>query len=224
MTVWQFFQSLCIALALGSAIGLERQITGHSIGIRTGMLVCAGACLFTSFAACVPNGDITRMASQVVTGVGFLGSGIIFKDGLNVRGLNTAATIWCTAAVGVLVGGMLYDFAAMAACGLIVINLALRFLPHWAVQVIDDTGGIFRLALVCAEEKESSVRETLVALLSRKKNDLIALDRRLLPAHQVQLEAKFVFDGKDYVKNCEKLVRELLALETVCDVRWKIDG
>ena len=127
MTALLFLQNIVVALALGFVIGLERQITGHSIGIRTGILVCIGASLFTSFASCVPGGDITRMACQVVTGVGFLGSGIIFKDGFNIRGINTAATTWCTAGVGVLVGGGLHDYAAIVAGALVVVNLALRF-------------------------------------------------------------------------------------------------
>ena len=225
MTDLLFLQNTAVALALGCLIGLERQITGHSIGIRTGMLVCIGASIFTSFAYCVPNGDITRMAAQVISGVGFLGSGIIFKDGANIRGINTAATIWCTAGVGVLVGGGLYGYAAIAATALIVVNLALRFFSRWAVhwQVMDDNGGFFRLELTCAQERESEVREKIVELLSRKKNDLISLDCRRMPEQAVWFEAKFVYSGKDYLKNNERIAGELLELETVRGIRWNVD-
>ncbi len=109
-----FLFNLLAAVAFGAFVGLERQLTGHPTGIRTCVLVCVGACLFTSFPYCIPGGDVTRAAMQVVSGVGFLGSGIIFKDGSNVRGLNTAATIWCTAGIGVFTGAGLYIFALLA--------------------------------------------------------------------------------------------------------------
>lgn len=225
MTPLLFLQHICVALGLGCAIGLERQFTGHSIGIRTGMLVCIGAALFTSFAYCIPDGDVSRMAAQIVTGVGFLGSGIIFKDGFNIRGINTAATIWCTAGVGVMVGAGLYTYAAIATGCLIVVNLALRFLSrrviHW--QVRDDTGGFFGLELICLQENESEVREKIVALLSKKKNDLISLDCKKMPDQAILFEAKFIYDGKDYIKNNEHLAKELLKLETVRNVKWKVD-
>lgn len=131
-----FLQHICVALGLGCAIGLERQFTGHSIGIRTGMLVCIGAALFTSFAYCIPDGDVSRMAAQIVTGVGFLGSGIIFKDGFNIRGINTAATIWCTAGIGVMAGAGLYVYAAISTGCLIVVNLALRFFLYRVVHLL----------------------------------------------------------------------------------------
>lgn len=225
MTDLLFLQNTAVALALGCLIGLERQITGHSIGIRTGMLVCIGASIFTSFAYCVPNGDITRMAAQVISGVGFLGSGIIFKDGANIRDINTAATIWCTAGVGVLVGAGLYGYAAITAASLIVVNLALRFLSRWTVlwQVTSDDGGFFELEAACAAEQEAAVREKLTALLSRKKNCLLSMDCKKLPGQRVQLVTKFVYSGRDYAQNNETIVKELLDAGMADSVKWKVD-
>ena len=88
-----FLLNLLAVVLLGAAVGLERQLTRHAAGIRTCVLVCVEACLFTFFPFCIQGGDVTRAAMQVVGGVGFLGSGIIFKEVSNVRGLNTAATI-----------------------------------------------------------------------------------------------------------------------------------
>lgn len=225
MTELLFLQNIGVALGLGCAIGLERQITGHSIGIRTGMLVCIGASLFTTFAYCVPDGDVSRMASQIISGVGFLGSGIIFKDGLNVRGINTAATIWCTAAIGVMTGAGLYAYAAIATGCLIVVNLALRFLSHSVIhwQVRDDSGGFFGLEVICSGEKEDEVREKITVLLSKKKNDLISLDCKKMQDGEILFAAKFIYDGKDYIKNNERLAKELLKLETVKGAKWKVD-
>ena len=96
--------NLAVAVVLGSAIGFERQWRHRLAGLRTNTLVALGAASFVVFEALVPDeSSPTRIAAQVVSGVGFLGAGVIFREGLNVRGLNTAATLWCSAAVGVLV-------------------------------------------------------------------------------------------------------------------------
>ncbi|UQT50803.1 MgtC/SapB family protein [Flavonifractor plautii] len=91
-----------LSVLLGFLIGLERQITGHPAGIRINVLISMGACLFLMFPLMSGSDEVYRIASYIVSGVGFLCSGVIFKEGGTVRGLNTAATLWCTAAVGVL--------------------------------------------------------------------------------------------------------------------------
>ena len=98
--------NLGTAVALGAVIGFERQWRQRLAGLRTNTLVALGSASFVvyeSLFGAEPN--MTRVAAQVVSGIGFLGAGIIFREGLNVRGLNTAATLWCSAAVGVLAGG-----------------------------------------------------------------------------------------------------------------------
>lgn len=91
---------LAVALLLGSAIGFERQWNQKMAGLRTNALVALGACGFVVFSGLVGQGDPTRVAAQVVSGIGFLGAGIILRAGINVHGLNTAATLWCSAMVG----------------------------------------------------------------------------------------------------------------------------
>jgi len=94
------------ACAVGAAIGFERQWRQRLAGLRTNTLVALGAASLVVFDGLFSGGTAsTRVAAQVVSGIGFLGAGIIFREGLNVRGLNTAATLWCSAAVGVLAGG-----------------------------------------------------------------------------------------------------------------------
>ena len=226
MTIVQFFLNIGVALGLGGAIGLERQITGHSIGIRTGVLVCIGASVFTSFAYCVPDGDVSRMAAQIISGVGVLGSGIIFKDGFNVRGINTAATIWCTAGIGVMAGAGLYLYAAAVTGCLIAVNIGLRLLSHEIVhwQITDDSGGFFCLNLACSQEGEIEVREKIVALLSKKKNDLISLNCQKQASQTILFEAKFIYRGKKYIENNERIAGELLRLEPVRDVKWNVSA
>ncbi len=108
---------LAVAAGMGMAIGIEREIREHSAGLRTHMLVALGACLFTLVSAygfeaiqggALAHPEPTRVASNIVTGVGFLGAGSILREGLSVRGLTTAATMWIVAAVGMAVALGMY--------------------------------------------------------------------------------------------------------------------
>lgn len=103
------------AFVLGTIVGVERQMRQRNAGLRTNILVSVGAAAFTvlSYAMTSGNGDPSRVAAQIVSGIGFLGGGLILKDGFTVRGLNTAATIWCSAACGTLSGVGLYAEAVV---------------------------------------------------------------------------------------------------------------
>ena len=115
---------------MGIAIGLERQWRQHPAGLRTNALVALGAALFVSLSLLVPDeGSKTRIASYVVSGLGFLGGGVILREGLNVKGLNTAATIWCSGAVGSLCGSDLVGHAALGTFVILFAHLSLRRSP-----------------------------------------------------------------------------------------------
>jgi putative Mg2+ transporter-C (MgtC) family protein len=118
---------LIVATALGLAVGFEREIHGHPAGLRTHMLVASGSALFTVLSAYgfggVPNSgpiDPTRIAAQIVSGIGFLGAGAILKDGIVIRGLTTAASLWATSAVGMAAGAGEYVIAAVATATILV--------------------------------------------------------------------------------------------------------
>src|ERR1700761_3192718 len=97
---------LGFALTLGSLIGFERQWRQKMAGLRTNALVALGAAGFVVFSGLYPHeGSPTGIAAQIVSGIGFLGAGVIMRDGFNVQGLNTAATLWCSAMVGTFAGG-----------------------------------------------------------------------------------------------------------------------
>ncbi len=111
----EYLTRIGCAFVMGTFIGVERQIRQRNAGLRTNILVSIGAVAFTilSYSMTTGNGDPSRVAAQIVSGIGFLGGGLILKDGLTVRGLNTAATIWCSAACGTLSGVGLYKEAAI---------------------------------------------------------------------------------------------------------------
>jgi len=102
MTITDYSLRLLAAIAAGILIGIEREWQNKSAGIRTNTLVSVGSALYVllSIQMTETNGDVTRIIGQVVTGIGFLGAGIIFKEGLNIHGLTTAATVWCASAIG----------------------------------------------------------------------------------------------------------------------------
>jgi putative Mg2+ transporter-C (MgtC) family protein len=126
---WEMVIRLVIAAFLGAVIGYERARAKKPAGIRTHLLVCMGAALFTviSIYGFGENGDPSRVAAGVVVGIGFLGAGTILRQEKGVAGLTTAATIWAVAAIGVAMGAGLYVVGAVAAG---IVPLALRFLPH----------------------------------------------------------------------------------------------
>ncbi len=114
---------IALALALGASIGFEREFRGYPAGIRTLALVAVGSALFSDMSRLFGGDD--RIAAQVVTGIGFLGAGVIFREGASVRGITTAATIWAVAAMGVAIGAEAYLVAVFAAVVIIVL-LELR--------------------------------------------------------------------------------------------------
>jgi putative Mg2+ transporter-C (MgtC) family protein len=133
--------NLLAAVGLGAAIGFERQWRQRLAGLRTNTLVALGAATFILFGRLAGDTDSAgRVGAQVVSGIGFLGAGVIFKEGLNVRGLNTAATLWCSAAVGLLAGMGFIGYAALCAVLVVGSNVALRPLVR-AInrQPMDDT-------------------------------------------------------------------------------------
>lgn len=136
MITIDFTLRLLTAIAAGFIIGFERQWHHKSAGLRTNTLVATGAALYVllSINLTAESGDVTRIIGQVVTGVGFLGAGIIFKEGLNVYGLTTAATVWCSSAVGCIAGAGFHFEALIAVLSIISINSILIHVDLWLTK------------------------------------------------------------------------------------------
>ena len=133
---------IIFAIALGSIIGLERELTNKSAGLRTQIMVCLGACIFTilsiyGFSTAVtlyPLGDPSRVAAQIITGIGFIGAGTVLRQGFTVTGLTTASTLWIVAAIGMACGCGKLSLAvvstALAVAVLVLIRLfELKLMP-----------------------------------------------------------------------------------------------
>ena len=128
MSDLELVERLCLSAFLGGILGIEREWRNKSAGLRTNILIAMGSTLFTMLSVDLSRssgGDGTRIAAQIVTGIGFLGAGAIMRTGLDVQGLTTAATIWVNAAVGVAVGGGEYRVAIIAVAVALVVLVLL---------------------------------------------------------------------------------------------------
>ena len=135
MSTTEFFTRLIIALFAGLIIGFERQWHHKETGLKTNMLVATGAAAFVllsiKVAASASNIDVTRITAQVVMGVGFLGAGVIFREGPNVHGLNSAATIWCSAAIGCIAASGYFAEALICTFLVTIVNTVLEPIEKW---------------------------------------------------------------------------------------------
>ncbi len=121
--------SIILAALLGAGIGLERELSGKAAGLRTNLLICLGASVFTIISREMATGtedSVTRIAAQIVTGVGFLGAGAIIRDRRGVHGLTTAASIWLVASIGMACGGQFYILAIVASLIAVLALIGLR--------------------------------------------------------------------------------------------------
>jgi putative Mg2+ transporter-C (MgtC) family protein len=222
---------LALAVLLGAFIGVERQWRQRNAGLRTHTLVCLGAASFVDLAATVsasPSGTV-QVIAYVVSGVGFLGAGTIMKEGVNVRGLNTAATLWCSAAVGASAASG-EVIAATATCGFVIfVNLFLRRI----VYSIDTRGVVvmapereteFTLRVTCAATAEAHVRALLLhgfreAGLALHALESVDIEGR---AATVEVRAELSAASPDAAAALERIAGRVSLEPSVSGVRWKL--
>ncbi|HJR58503.1 MAG TPA: MgtC/SapB family protein [Vicinamibacterales bacterium] len=134
MDDFELIKRLCLSAALGAVLGFEREWRQKYAGLRTNILIALGSTLFTLMSidlSVSSGGDPTRVAAQIVTGIGFLGAGAIMRTGGGVRGLTTAAMIWVNAAIGVAVGGGEYRLALIATAVTVLVLVLLNPVENW---------------------------------------------------------------------------------------------
>ncbi|MDD5839303.1 MAG: MgtC/SapB family protein [Muribaculaceae bacterium] len=181
VTTWSAVYRLTLAMLLGACVGFERKRKGQTAGVRTFSLICMGAALAMILSIYVPqeylglkNGDPSRIAAQVVSGIGFLGAGAIIQMKGSVRGLTTAAGIWMIAAIGMAVGVGMYWVATIASGLILFILLLLERFEH-RIRIGSEMR-IIRLMLSCVVEDISGYRKVLEANRIKFTNYYIEYD------------------------------------------------
>jgi putative Mg2+ transporter-C (MgtC) family protein len=228
VTELEFAVRLAVGMACGVGIGLERQWRQRLAGLRTTALVATGACLFVILSdvhSAAPSAD--RIAAQIVTGIGFLGAGVIIRDGLGIRGLNTAATLWCAAAVGALAGAGFFLFAAGGAVAVILANLFLRPLARRVDRrtgLAAETEVTYEFRAVCRAEDEAHVRALLVQAFSSNAFTLRELQSEdITGSTRVKVRAFLQAHGADQTQ-LEQAVSRLSLEPGVSAVSWQLKG
>ena len=227
MPAFELLVRVGLATALGIAIGVERQWRSRMAGLQTMALVSMGSALYVILGAYGFQGDVdpTRVVAQIVTGVGFLGAGVIMKQGSSVTGLNTAATLWATAAVGALAGAWAWREAVAGTVIIVAANgflypLAarmdrLRFQTGREVMPVDYT-----LEVVCQRNAEPAVRSKLIEAVTAPGFTLTSVARRDTDApNEVVLDADVAAAERQDAR-LETAVRTLSAEAAVSVVRW----
>lgn len=220
-----FIFRIILALLFGTAIGAERQWRHKVADLRTNALVAVGAALYVTLSVLVVDeASPTRVAAQVVSGIGFLGAGVIIREGINVKGINTAATLWCAAAIGVLTGSGYYFQAFIGTLVVLIANIVLRSFQqkidyeHLRSEKVD---ALCQMELVCDTDKEDRVRTLLTQKLLDKEYRLASISSKSLDLKEQQIQAEFLVpEGSQ--KELEKIIKMLRKEEGIKSLSWKL--
>ena len=217
--------NLFVALTCGAVIGSERQMRQRMAGLRTNALVALGAAGFVIFSQLFPaEVSPTRVAAQIASGIGFLGAGIIFRDGFNIHGLNTAATLWCAAGVGMMAGASAWPFALLMTAMVVFVNLGLRPLVRWIKRKANagDAGPRqFQVTVTVPPAAEPQARSLMLRLLPLGGLHLTEITLRPTAAgNEVDLTATLTGDGVAD-GTLEQAVQHLAAEPGLTCVRWQ---
>ncbi|GAA1983464.1 MgtC/SapB family protein [Kitasatospora viridis] len=228
LTTLDFLTRLATGVGCGALIGVERQWRARMAGLRTNALVAAGATLFVLYSEAVGDATSpTRVASYVVSGIGFLGGGVILRDGAGVRGLNTAATLWCSAAVGVLAASGHLDLALLGTLTVLAVHLVLRpagrLLDRAPASGTDPDATVrATVHLRCDRRSESHVRALLLQALAGSGLAPTGLRARREREDTASLRATVAITG-DVAAALEQVVSRLSLEPGIQDLHWHLE-
>jgi|SRR5579875_512872 len=225
MTIVTFAFRFGVALLFGALIGFERQWRQRMAGTRTHALVSAGAAAFAmcGFLIVGDSSARSRIVSYIVSGVGFLGAGVIFKENMQVRGLNTAATVWCSAAVGVITALGYPDHALVVMLGVLLTNTVLRPIANRLQPPSTEPAPeeiSYHLEFTCRTQDESRLRSLLIHTVGRLPLSLYAL-RSKDCAQGVFVDADLKVMGRND-DLLEQVVTRLSLEEGVNSISWRL--
>lgn len=227
VSIFSFFYRLFAAVSLGAVVGLERQWRQRMAGTRTNALVAAGASAFVMAGSLLVDDPSARgrIASYVVSGVGFLGAGVIFKDGANVRGLNTAATIWCSASIGVLAGLGAPQFSLAFALVVLLANVGLRPLAYRLHPMLPDAAPretSYEINVTCRASDEAHLRTLLLTTITQSKAALQSIQSEDIEGtDRNRIRAEIVTPGA-HNEVVEQMVTRLSFEPGVSVVSWSL--
>ena len=232
-TIYGFSLRLLIAIALGMIVGFERQWTKHQAGILTNVIVCVGAYAYSAFSyiAHDSNTDVTRIAAQVVCGIGFLGAGLILRDGTNIKGLSTAATIWTTAAIGILCTLPNILFSVIVAIAVVFLHLILHpfssFINkkrHYNKEKENRAECLYKISIKCTDESEIDLRSHLIKTIQNKNDVLLHnLESNATDDGNIKIKA-YITTVKKNDATVESLLAHIAKDEGLISAGWKIDN
>ena len=219
-----FLEALIISLIGGFVIGAERELTNKWAGLRTHILVCLGACVFTllSLYGFPPHanpvggasvGDPARIAAQIVTGIGFIGGGTVLRQGLTIQGLTTAATLWISAAIGMAAGCGKFSLSITTTIFAIIALVAIRFVERRFLRNNNKNLRLVKITATISKDSEGEVHEAFVKAVknilefSAKKSDN---EKDLV---KITMRAEILFD-----KALPQVYKQLAELEGIKNI------
>lgn len=219
--------SLATAFALGSAIGFERQVRQRTAGLRTNTLVAVGAAIFVSlgnrlFDIHGGTQGAVHVVAYVVSGIGFLGAGAIMKEGANVTGLNTAATLWGSGAVGACAGAGLIGEAVLAALFVLASNTLLRPVVNRINRrpVNEEASeATYSVYVICRRDAQADARESVLELLEAASYPVREIDQHAFGPHDAEIEATLYATAVNG-EELDKVIQQIEALPGVTQAFW----
>lgn len=219
MDLTTFIIRLTICFILSILIGIERQLRHRMVGLRTNVLVCVGAFLFVYLSFGINVSDKTRVAAQVVSGIGFLGAGVILRDGSKIKGLNTAATLWCVAAIGTLCASGLVIEATIGTIFVLLSNIILRLFSLFIMDKIKaNAKERFTIRINCKKTKEEKVRANFAKIIDNNDLVLNSLERSEITEEEIKLKAIMITSTPSKV---EMVINKISMDPGVVSITWE---
>jgi putative Mg2+ transporter-C (MgtC) family protein len=221
---YDFIQATLMALLLGSVIGLERQWHRRLVDLKTNALVSLGACLFMLVTKTSSGlDDYVRMAGQIVVGVGFIGGGLLFRDNAQIKGINTAATLWCCAAVGILCGIHRIEEATIASLTIVIANSVLRQLAQFLnlkMGASDSLTDEVQFKLTCLHADAASIQHYSTHYFEANRLELKAMQQQPLDTEHTQISYTILFEQGQFSQESKALMQSFKP-EKVLSFSWQ---
>ena len=205
MDLNNFIIRITICFILSILVGIERQYRHKTVGLRTNVLVSLGSFMFVSVSFNSLDTDYTRIAAQVVSGIGFLGAGVILRDGNRIKGLNTAATLWSVAAIGVLTAFGLIIEAAIGTLFILLSNILLRLISHKIMNKVKTQENCV-IEIICDKDEERIIRNLIIKLTNKYNLTMKGFQKIKLDNNQVNLKINIISNDKFYFDEIAKYI------------------